>query len=188
VTKRALAVLIMVACTKREEPSSSSSVAATQVQVQVQPSVQPSTSIPAPTFDAIAITPAPIMSCTVTFSCGLSHPGLGSSSRTTSVDLAKCERASWSESGPYNPTSPRNPPKKTITKVAKAECDRVNDLAGSLGPADATAAMESAQIDREACSLSITCPGETNDRFRVQRQTTTGATRVEQTIRAVLGP
>jgi hypothetical protein len=171
VTKRTLAVLVMVACTKHEEQSSSS-VAATQVQVA---------------FDAMAIAPAPIMSCTVTFSCGLSHPGLGSSSRTTSVDLAKCERASWSESGPYNPTSPRNPPVKTITKLAQAQCDRVRALASSLGPADATAAMESAQVDSEACGLSIMCPGEPNDRFRVQRQTTTGATRVEQTIRAVLG-
>ena len=133
-TKRAAVVLMLVACTKHEEQPTTSVAVPPQPQL---PSASVTTSIPAPTAtDAGMIVPVPITACTVTFSCGLSHPGLGSSSRTTSVDLGKCERASWSESGPYNPTSPRNPPKKTITKLAKAACDHLTDLASSLGQAD----------------------------------------------------
>ena len=163
------AVLFFVACTKHEEQSTSAMT------------------LPQSASSVAASDAGPITACTVTFTCGLSHPGLGSGERTTSVDLGKCERASWSESGPYDPTSPRNPPEKTITKVAQAECDRLRALAASLGPADAREAQESAHIDMEACGLTITCSGETNARFDVQRQTTTGRTRVEQTIRAVLG-
>lgn len=172
--KRAIAcvLLVLFACTKHEEQGTTQSL----------PSVTATTAAAAASTGAIS-------DCSVMFECSLSHPGLGSGSRATSVDLGKCERASWSESGPYDPTSPRNPPKKTITAVAKSECDRLRDLAASLGPADARAASESAQIDTEACSLSITCAGDAGatERFRVQRQTTTGGTRVEQTIRAVQG-
>lgn len=172
-----LVLVLVVACTKHEDQQATSGV----------PETLPS----APSASVAASAPAapsvPITACTVTFRCGLSHPGLGSSSRTYSVDLGKCERAYWSESGPYNPTSPRNPPQKTITKLTKADCDRVRDLAASLGPADRTAAMESAHMDSEACGLSITCADEAKERFDVQRQTTTGSTRVEQTIRAVMG-
>lgn len=185
--KRVVFAVMFVACTKHDEQPTSSSVAATSsVAQEALPSVKPSTNVPAPTFSVVPVIPVPITACTVTFSCGLSHPGLGSSSRTTSVDLSKCERAYWSESGPYDPTSPRNPPKKTITKLTKAACDHLSDLAGALGPADATAAMESAHMDSEACGLSIMCPGDA-ERFRVQRQTTWGGSRVEQTIRAVQG-
>ena len=173
----ALTALVIVACTKHDEQPTASVGAP-----QPLPSV--SATVPA-TIDAAPA--GPITACTATFTCGLSHPGLGSSMRATSVDLGKCERASWSESGPYDPTSPRNPPPKTITKVAKPDCDRLLDLASSLGPSDRAAAMESAHVDTEACSLSITCAGDASARFDVQRQTTTGATRVEQTIRAVLG-
>jgi len=169
----ALVLVFFVACTKREE----------QATTQSLPSVTATASSSAPA------SAGPITDCSVTFECGLSHPGLGSSSRTTSVDLGKCERSSWSESGPYDPTSPRNPPKKTITAVAKSDCDRLRNLASLLGPDDARAASESAHVDMEACSLSIDCAGDAQPagRFRVQRQTTTGGTRVEQTIRAVQG-
>ena len=175
--KRALVYVALVACTKHEEQATSS---------VALPSGSTTATASA---TASAAPPSPITDCSVQFSCGLSHPGLGSSSRTSSVDLGKCERTSWSESGPYNPTSPRNPPTKTITKLAKPACDRLRDLAASLGPADARAASESAHIDSEACGLTITCTGDAGDtqRFSVQRQTTTGGTRVEQAIRAVLG-
>jgi hypothetical protein len=177
--KRAVILVVLVACTKHDEPTSSVGVAPTATETPTATA----------TITASASAPTapqpPITACTAAFTCGMSHPGLGSHSRTSSVDLGTCERASWSESGPYDPTSPRNPPTKTITKLTKADCDRLRDLASSLGPADQRAAMESAHVDMEACDLSITC-GDVQ-RFRVQRQTTTGGTRAEQTIRAVLG-
>ncbi|HEY2369279.1 MAG TPA: hypothetical protein VGH87_22935 [Polyangiaceae bacterium] len=176
------AVLVLaVACTKHDEQATSS--------VALQLPSATATAAASTVSSAPIVAGPPITSCTASFECGLSHPGLGSSSRTTSVDLGKCERARWSESGPYNPTSPRNPPAKTITKVSKADCDRLRDLAASLGPPDRVATMESAHMDSEACSLSIDCTGDADvvERFRVQRQTTTGGTRVEQTIRAVQG-
>jgi uncharacterized protein YukE len=181
--KRALVlvVFVSVACTKHEEQTTSSVVA---------PVTLPSVSASATAIASATVAPVdagPITACGVSFSCGLSHPGLGSSSRTTSVDLGKCERTSWSESGPWRPTRPRKPPEKTTSKVAATDCERLRDLASTLGPADARAASESAHMDSEARSLSIMCAGDAAARFDVQRQTTTGATRVEQTIRAVLG-
>jgi hypothetical protein len=183
--RRVAIVIVLLACTKHEEqPTSSVGVAPTPLPSAAASTTTSATASAAPVVAADA---GPITNCTASFTCGLSHPGLGTSSRTTSVDLGKCERASWSESGPYNPTSPRNPPTKTITKVAKAQCDRLRDLVSSLGPSDRTAAMESAHIDSEACGLTIMCTGEEKARFEVQRQTTSGATRAEQTIRAIQG-
>jgi len=185
--KRVAFALVLMACTKHDEQATSSQpTSGVSQQVQPLPSVT-STATATVTASAVIEAGVPITSCTATFSCGLSHPGLGSSHRTYSVDLGKCERAYWAESGPYDPTSPRNPPKKTITKLDKADCDRLRDFAAALGPSDRTAAMESAHMDSEACGLTITCPGEDKARFDVQRQTLSGPTRVEQTIRAVMG-
>lgn len=133
-------------------------------------------------------------SCTVTYSCGLSHPGLGSSSRTTSVDFATCERTAATESGPFQSNVPTafgdgatRLSTNSTTHLSSADCARVRAAAVALTQEDARAAQESAHIDTEACGLTLACKGEPAPRLSVQRQTTTGPSRVEKLIRAVLG-
>lgn len=132
-------------------------------------------------------------SCTVTYSCGLSHPGLGSSSRTTTVDLATCEKAHATESGPFesapSPVQDASAHQSTrsTTHLSSADCARVRAAVVAVTKDDARAAQESAQIDTEACGLTLQCKGDSAARLSVQRQTTTGPSRVEKLIRAVLG-
>ncbi len=105
---------------------------------------------------------ATVPSCTIAYSCGLSHPGLGSSSHTTSIDFATCERTSATESGPFRSDVPiargdasARVSTKSTTHLASADCARVRDVLTSVTPTDARAAQESAQMDTEACGLTL---------------------------------
>jgi hypothetical protein len=160
-----------------------------------------------------AETPTPLVAasqvdtCTVRHACSLSHPGLGSHSRTTVVELATCTRTSSSTSGPWNegrgvvsPIDPSvpgaapsaqgkvaAPPKPTRVPVEPAECARIKSLVGSVTAADRKAAVESAQIDSEACSLVVACGTPPAPLIDVQRQSLTGSGPVPDLIRAVYG-
>jgi hypothetical protein len=126
--------------------------------------------------------------CTVTYNCGLSHPNLGSTSNTTSVDLATCTKTVASSSGKWE--DPPDLRKSTSNKstLPAAKCDRVRDILSTITAADARAASESARMDSMACSISATCPPDTKPKLDVQRQTSSGVTPVETLIRAVLQP
>jgi hypothetical protein len=142
---------------------------------------------------ALVVDDATVPSCTVSYQCGLSHPRLGSSSRTTSVDMSTCTRTTSSESRAYERTPP--PPSQkdassrssSSTKLSTADCARIRAALTAVSQADARAAQESAQVDTEACSVSLDCKGDAAPRLDVQRQTITGPSRVEELIRAVLG-
>lgn len=140
--------------------------------------------------------------CSVSHSCSLSHPGLGSSARGTRVDLGACTRTSWASSGPWKsgpddttPTAPAPPgkaktpkvPEPTPNPVAPADCARLKSLVTSVTKADLRAADEPAKMDTEACQLYVECGSPPTQAFRVQRETTTGAGRVTDLIRAVYG-
>jgi hypothetical protein len=183
---RALAFLLFVACDKpqKAEVAPTSDMATTSATATA--SVTASASVTtAPLVDA-----ATLPKCTLVHSCGLSHPGLGSSSRTTSIELATCARTYATSSGPWNeqpsPTG-QSQTKTTSTKsvLAPIACRQLKDLLTTLTQADARAAQESAKMDSEACSLALTCTGETTPRLQVQRQTTSGPSRVEQVIRSM---
>ena len=141
----------------------------------------------------VVVDDATVPSCTVSYQCGLSHPGLGSSSRTTSVDMSTCTRTTSSESHAYERTPPPPSDKdasarsSSSTKLSSADCARIRAALTALTQADARAAQESAHVDTEACSVSLDCKGDAASRLDVQRQTITGPSRVEELIRAVLG-
>lgn len=140
--------------------------------------------------------------CSVSHSCSLAHPGLGSSARGTRVDLGACTRTSWASSGPWKsgpddttPLAPAPPgstkapkvPEPTPSPVASADCARLKALVTSVTKADLRAADEPAKMDTEACQLYVECGTPPTQALRVQRQTTTGAGRVTDLVRAVYG-
>lgn len=152
-------------------------------------------------IDARPIAAAPIMdaksatSCVVAFGCFLSHPGLGSSGSSSSVNLATCERTTTSYNGPYDdghsppvPTkaSSASTPKPNVTPLARDACAKIVEMIAAMTADDVRTAQESAQMDSTACTLTVMCPPNTTPSFAVQRQTTSGPSRVEQLIRAVL--
>lgn len=143
-----------------------------------------------------------VATCSVSHSCSLSHPGLGSSARGTRVDLGACTRTSWASSGPWKngpddttplapapPDSTRPPkvPDPPPMPVPPADCARLKALVTSVTPADVRSANEPAKMDTEACQLYVECGSPPTQALRVQRQTTTGAGRVAELIRAVYG-
>jgi hypothetical protein len=71
--------------------------------------------------------------------------------------------------------------------VEPAECARMKSLVGSVTAADRKAAVESAQIDSEACSLVVACGTPPAPLIDVQRQSLTGSGPVPDLIRAVYG-
>jgi hypothetical protein len=128
--------------------------------------------------------------CVVTYSCGLSHPGLGTSLDAVSVDLAKCTRTKRSESGPYESEVPVSPQAKAPSPpppvpIPPAQCRRVAALVSAITPSEARDAKESAHIDSTACGLDVVCPPDTAPKLRIQRQTTSGKSRVEELIRSL---
>jgi hypothetical protein len=138
--------------------------------------------------------------CVVTYSCGLSHPGLGTSLTATSVDLATCTRTTRSESGPYvdaeplspaprsAPLAPRPappPPSPPPGSLPADQCRHVLALVMAITPSDARAAQESAHVDSTACDLEVACPPNNASKLRIQRQTTSGKSRVEELIRSL---
>ena len=131
-----------------------------------------------------------VRSCTASYSCGMSHPGLGSWSRTTSVDFATCTKTVASESGPFD--APPPPPGQTSdastsssrsTPVPPPECARLQALVTSITADDARREMESAQMDSTACDLTVTCGTATL--VSVQRQSPTGPGPVAKLIAAL---
>ncbi|MFO0639818.1 MAG: hypothetical protein U0183_11450 [Polyangiaceae bacterium] len=142
-----------------------------------------------------------VASCSVAHSCSLSHPGLGSSARGTRVDLGACTRTSWASSGPWKngaddtPLAPTPPgstkapkvPEPPKVPVPPADCARLKSLVTSVTRADLRAAAEPAKMDTEACQLYVECGSPPTEALRVQRQTTTGAGRVTDLVRAVYG-
>lgn len=150
-----------------------------------QPRDQPRPPSERPILDAkVAAT------CVVTYSCGLSHPGLGTSLDEVSVDLSKCTRSKRSENGPYEsnvpnqPARPAPPPPPPVPLPAD-QCRRVLALVSTITPSDARDAQESAQIDSTACDLEVLCPPGNASKVRIQRQTTAGKSRVEELIRSL---
>jgi hypothetical protein len=142
---------------------------------------------------AFVVDDATVPGCTLAYTCGLSHPGLGSSSRTTTVDFATCTRTTASESGPWHDDAPARPDASARTsttsraQLSPADCARLRAALTAVTRSDTIEASESAHMDSEACGLSLTCKGDAVPRMNVQRQTTSGASRVEALIRAVLG-
>lgn len=128
--------------------------------------------------------------CTVVYSCGLSHPGLGTSLDAVAVDLAKCTRTKRSEHGPYDGDGPSAvasppPPPPVPEAVPADQCRRVLALVTAITATDARDAQEAAHVDSTACDLDVVCPPDGASKLRVQRQTTSGGSRVEQLIRAL---
>jgi hypothetical protein len=129
--------------------------------------------------------------CVVEFGCFLSHPGLGSSGSATAVDLATCVRTTTSHDGPYEDGTSRSEPTGSSAETKKSrpaspdECAQIAGLVAAITVDDTRSAQEAAEVDTSACFLSVTCPPAAEPVLRVQRQTTTGGSRVEQLIRAV---
>ena len=128
--------------------------------------------------------------CTVAYACGMSHPGLGTWSQSTSVDLAACTKTVASASGPFE--APPPPPGETsdastasskTTPLPASECERLANLVAAITADDARRESESAQIDTAACDLTVTCGGAA--KISVQRQSRTGAGPVAKTIAAL---
>lgn len=146
-------------------------------------------------------------SCLVRHSCGLSHPGLGTHTRTLSVSLATCTRLSSASSAPFpgdepplepSPAAPSDSAlatKRTADKqhgpepIPAADCARIQSLVASITAADAKNAEEAAPHDTEACTLTVLCgQGQPPDtRIQVQRQSLTGTGPVERMLRALHG-
>ncbi len=132
-----------------------------------------------------------VLGCRASYNCGLSHPGLGSSSNETAVDLTTCTKTVSSESGPWESTrlppgqvDPQRKSKREATKIDKAVCARVGVLAAAVTDAD-TRDQEAAHMDSTACSLRLTCGAEAAQIYTVQRQTLTGSGHVVELIRAI---
>jgi hypothetical protein len=197
-----VAFLLVVAC---DRPALKADVVATTATASATATATPSATATASATTATAasssassspavattvVDVATLPKCTLVHSCGLSHPGLGSSSRSTSIELATCMRNQATSSGPWHeqpsPTG-QSQTKSTSTKsvLAPIACTHLKDLLTSVTQDDVRDARESAKMDSEACSLELSCTGDPAPRLRVQRQTTSGTSRVEQVIRAM---
>lgn len=141
-----------------------------------------------------------VSTCAVRHSCSLSHPGLGSSTRGTGVNLTTCTRTSWASSGGWRaapgedePSEPKGSAQKAkdsgpaSTPVASADCARLKRLVASVTPADLASAHEPAPRDTAFCQLYVECGSPPTKAFDVQRQTTTGQGHVVELVRAVYG-
>ena len=123
--------------------------------------------------------------CTLTYHCGLSHPGLGRTSDAVTIDLGACSKTVTRSSVPYEPLPlprdrPPAPPPKT--KLARATCADLARRVGSITDRDASEAQESARRDSTACLLEARCPEQL---IVVQRQSLSGSSPVVQLIQAM---
>lgn len=122
--------------------------------------------------------------CTLSYYCGLSHPGLGSTSDLIAADLAQCTKTVSHSSRPYEeaprPASPPPPPPKK--KLAAATCRDLAKMLSEITDRDVREAREAARRDTRACKLHAACPEEL---FSVQRQTLTGQSPVVKLILAL---
>lgn len=169
-----LVVLVLAIACNRPAPDAVGSVATAQTAT---------TAATPPSATVAAVLPlvddATSRTCTVAYGCGLSHPGLGTSMRSTSVDLATCARSSSTSSGPFgHPAAPA----VTSSKMEAADCERLRKLVTAVTADDAQREQESAHMDSEACSLTVTCGGA--QKINVQRQSASAGP-VGQLIRAV---
>lgn len=71
-----------------------------------------------------------------------------------------------------------------MSQLPPERCTRLSELVLAITDDDARQ-NEAAQIDTQACSLTVTCRPDAAPKVSVQRQTTTGPSRIEQLIRAV---
>lgn len=116
---------------------------------------------------------AKVSHCVVRCECGMSHPGLGTWSRT-SIDLRTCERTTASSSAPYEaqPVVPSTEPVDAPSKPAPqhpSACKRIAGVAASITKTEASH-HESAPVDTQACTVELERGG--TRMFAVQRQTT----------------
>ena len=137
-----------------------------------------------------AIDPQLVGRCVATYSCGMSHPGLGSYSNARIVDLATCTRTVTRDNGPWEGEAQHNDAQagehtRHTEALTPGQCAEIAKLLAAITVADAAAAQESAQHDTQACGLDVSCPQGGPSKLRIQRQTTSGASRVEQLLRAL---
>lgn len=195
----ALFLVTTLACSRRDGATAGEAGAGTTAN---EPSAAATNGAPPERPNAPLVDASQVATCSVSHSCSLSHPGLGSSARGTRVDLGACTRTSWASSGPWKvgpddtkPTAPALPgstkaakvPEPPPIPVASADCARLKSLVTSVTRADLRAADEPAKMDTEACQLYVECGSPPTQALRVQRQTTTGAGRVTELVRAVYG-
>jgi len=132
-----------------------------------------------------------VRACTLSYGCGLSHPGLGTSMRRTSIDFATCTKTVSSESGPFERSpgplgrSDASTHTSSSAPVSPTECVRLQKLTAAITGEDAKRESESAQVDTEACDLTLACPPDSQPKFSVQRQSLTGAGAVVTLIDAL---
>ncbi len=124
---------------------------------------------------------ASVNTCIVDYTCGLSHPGLGTSSRSTRVDLATCTRSTSTESHAYEEKT--SPPQTTSAVLGPGKCDRVRAALLAVTSDDARREQEAAQMDSTACTLTATCGDASAPKISVQRQSLTGTGHVTLLIR-----
>jgi hypothetical protein len=166
-----VAALLLVACDRTQHPSADLVASATPARALVDDKS--------------------IGACQLSYNCGLSHPGLGSSSRTTSIDFATCVATRSSQSGPFEPTPGPFGPSDASThtssssNIAPAECTRLQKLTTAITDEDAKREQEPALVDTEACTLTLTCPPDARPKISVQRQSLTGGGAVVTLINAL---
>jgi len=156
-----------------------------------------------PAGDSPLVDAATARRCTLTYHCGLHHPGLTQVDNDLSVDLASCKRSRLYRSEPPRRRGtlnmpPRQPlgfpgedlpsprsqsiPKPETTPLSRAGCERLRTLLTQVTGNDTREAREAARMDSMACTLSAQCP---DPRWSVQRQTLDGDNRVVGLIRAL---
>lgn len=124
--------------------------------------------------------------CTLTYHCGLSHPGLGRTSNEVAIDLVACTKTVTRSSLPYEddpPPPPDRPPVPPVKKaLASATCADLAKRVSEITDRDEREAQESARMDTTACSLTVSCPEQL---ISVQRQSLTGPSPVVKLIQAM---
>jgi hypothetical protein len=172
-------LLLLAGC---RHPAPAPADAAIATTTTAAPSAVPSSSA-TPYVDVTALD-----ACTLTYQCGLSHPGLGTTSDATALRFATCDKTVSSYRGPWRdapPSSKAVKESKRVTKIASPTCKRLREMTAAITPADVAAAQESAIMDSTACGLSLDCADDAGRRFDVQRQSLSGPLRVVRLVVAL---
>jgi len=139
----------------------------------------------AATSPRLVVDAATAPKCVVTYSCGISHPGLGSTHDVVSVDLGTCTKTVSHARGPYREDEPpprELPPPPPATKLAADTCSKLRAQLCEIHDVDLLEARESARMDSTACTLDARCPDPV---LSVQRQSLDGSNRVVRLIVAL---
>ena len=120
--------------------------------------------------------------CEVSYGCGMSHPGLGTSMQSTTIDLGACTKTTATTSGPFN--GPLDASSATIA-IQPAHCASLKGLVSAITTEDAKHEQEPAHVDTPACTLTVTCKPSASPVIRVQRQTLTGSGNVTKLIQGI---